>query len=613
MALNAPARVFSVPAANVRPLLSPPDFYEMLMSSVQRANRRITLASLYIGTGPREVALVQAIVQRASDVAAAGGTLAVAVQLDLCRSTRTASHGSTAYMSSAHLLLELIRAVPSADVGLTLMPQQRGLAGRMLPARLVEGAGVFHAKAYAFDDDVILSGANLSEDYFTRRQDRYVMLSNTPAFASYVHALVDDIRELPGGHTLAHDGSIKQTGCDLHGAANTCASAPTPVSSANFDATRLPAIQALQPSDPKLDDAFASSLRRTLWKYSRASPHDITGTTRNMEHACPINEARAVSPPSDDAARTRAAAAAIDDLREPSGTGCAQSTLCTARDDSARVNAEHGDTDTISVFPRLQLGALGVTADADDTLSLLRRVGPAPDRPVTNAPCSAAESVAAGDILHLATGYFNVTTTYAEALLLGAQSSSAVHVLTASPTANGFYGARGPAGAIPAAYSEIARDFVRSVRAAGRLNSSPVEQPAAPGIALYEYGRPGWTFHAKGLWLTTWSSSASSSGGNGAAVSLRQPVALTTLIGSPNFGRRSTERDLELQVEMRSTAPRFIRDFTAELDALRREVTPVHVGLTSDVWVTPERQLWGWSWASGSWIRVARRVLAPFF
>lgn len=41
---------------------------------------------------------------------------------------------------------------------------------RVLPPRVNEVIGVQHIKAYVFDDDVIMSGANLSNDYFTKRQ-----------------------------------------------------------------------------------------------------------------------------------------------------------------------------------------------------------------------------------------------------------------------------------------------------------------------------------------------------------------------------------------------------------------------------------------------------------
>jgi len=46
----------------------------------------------------------------------------------------------------------------------------QGKSKAKLPARYKEGIAVSHIKAYVFDDTVILSGANLSNDYFTNRQ-----------------------------------------------------------------------------------------------------------------------------------------------------------------------------------------------------------------------------------------------------------------------------------------------------------------------------------------------------------------------------------------------------------------------------------------------------------
>ena len=47
---------------------------------------------------------------------------------------------------------------------------------RLLPPRMNEVVGVSHLKAYIFDDDVLLSGANLGEQYFTCRQVPTVLL-----------------------------------------------------------------------------------------------------------------------------------------------------------------------------------------------------------------------------------------------------------------------------------------------------------------------------------------------------------------------------------------------------------------------------------------------------
>jgi len=58
----------------------------------------------------------------------------------------------------------------SARVHLWQSPAMTALHDRVLPARLKELVGVFHAKVHVLDDTVILSGANLSESYFQDRK-----------------------------------------------------------------------------------------------------------------------------------------------------------------------------------------------------------------------------------------------------------------------------------------------------------------------------------------------------------------------------------------------------------------------------------------------------------
>ena len=50
--------------------------------------------------------------------------------------------------------------------------------------------GVAHIKAYAFDDNVLLSGANLSNTYFSMRQDRYYLFRDAPVLAQHIRSLV---------------------------------------------------------------------------------------------------------------------------------------------------------------------------------------------------------------------------------------------------------------------------------------------------------------------------------------------------------------------------------------------------------------------------------------
>jgi CDP-diacylglycerol--glycerol-3-phosphate 3-phosphatidyltransferase len=64
-----------------------------------------------------------------------------------------------------------------------------------------------------------------------------------------------------------------------------------------------------------------------------------------------------------------------------------------------------------------------------------------------------------------------------------------ISVLMASPQANGFYGASGFSGNVPALYVYLSAVFYRKIQAIGK------------SIELFEYTRPDWSFHAKGIWI----------------------------------------------------------------------------------------------------------------
>lgn len=61
--------------------------------------------------------------------------------------------------------------------------------GSLPPAQLLESGGVQHSKVYAADDAMLLSGANLSDVYFRKRVDRWVMLRHA-GLAAAAHAWV---------------------------------------------------------------------------------------------------------------------------------------------------------------------------------------------------------------------------------------------------------------------------------------------------------------------------------------------------------------------------------------------------------------------------------------
>ncbi|CAI8016852.1 CDP-diacylglycerol--glycerol-3-phosphate 3-phosphatidyltransferase, mitochondrial, partial [Geodia barretti] len=116
--------------------------------------------------------------------------LRCSVLLDCLRGTR-------GHPNSVSLLRPLLSGPHGDRFSLHLYhtPNLRGLLRKVFPARLNEGMGLQHTKIYVFDDSLLLSGANLSRDYFTNRQDRYMLFSDSTRLADYFSRVAQTIAD----------------------------------------------------------------------------------------------------------------------------------------------------------------------------------------------------------------------------------------------------------------------------------------------------------------------------------------------------------------------------------------------------------------------------------
>ncbi|PPQ63931.1 hypothetical protein CVT24_009106 [Panaeolus cyanescens] len=131
----------------------------------------------------------------------------------------------------------------------------------------------------------------------------------------------------------------------------------------------------------------------------------------------------------------------------------------------------------------------------------------------------------------LTSGYFSLHRPYQDLILKA--SGVDCRIVAAAPKANGFYGSKGISGRIPEGYTLYEQRFMKAVRTAGRLWRGPSSNNGS-GVLLSEWERPGWSYHAKGVWLSPdWSS----------------PPVLT-LFGSTNLNARSAHIDTELSFLM---------------------------------------------------------------
>eukprot|EP00741_Cyanophora_paradoxa_P005043 tig00000851_g4885.t1 len=431
-------------------LREPKDFLSCLQAGIERARRRIVLATLYLGNGELE----RDLVRRLTEACNRNPALRVTILMDCLRATRTSSRD--AHDSSVHVLSPLIDAHPSrVHVALFHTPQLRGLLKRVLPQRLNETVGVQHIKAYAFDDDIVLSGANLSGQYFTQRQDRNVLLREAPALADFYHELVDTV----AGLSFAATPAAAAAAAPLRMAD---AAAPDPSDAAQRALQGPPPPPPLRPLQPR----------------ATPTPHP---PPRHL------------------------------------------------------------------VFPTVQLGPCDLRLDQRATCELLLR----------------AASLGGSEAL-LSSGYFNFTRE-PPAGRGRPPGTASLRIVTASPRANGFYGARGMSGLIPPAYTYLERQFYERIKAMGLRER----------VSILEYSRAGWTYHAKGLW---WSPAAP--GG-------RPGPCGATMVGSPNFGSRSVERDLESQVVLLTRGEALQEALAQEREGLLEHCEAV----TGETFRRPERRL----------------------
>ena len=166
-----------VDANKIKIITSPANFYQTLLQKIGSAQRTIFLSTLYIGK--TEISLVKAIEQSLEK----HPHLQVAILVDALRGTREHPSG----FCSIDLFLPLLRRYSPDRVKLHAYhtPNLHGALKLVLPKRINEGWGLQHMKLYSFDDEIILSGANLSSDYFTNRQDRYIMFQSEQLVSWY--------------------------------------------------------------------------------------------------------------------------------------------------------------------------------------------------------------------------------------------------------------------------------------------------------------------------------------------------------------------------------------------------------------------------------------------
>ncbi|CAK1596307.1 unnamed protein product [Parnassius mnemosyne] len=176
---------FPINSTKINIITDPRKFYDTLCERFKNASRRLSVASLYIGTGNLEKNLLNVTKHNLI----VNKSLKFDVLLDYQRGTR-------GEINSRNLVQELANVAPDqCKLALYQTPRLQGFLSKILPARYNELVGLQHMKLYIADNSVLLSGANCSNDYFQNRQDRYIEIEDID-LANFYCELIDEITKV---------------------------------------------------------------------------------------------------------------------------------------------------------------------------------------------------------------------------------------------------------------------------------------------------------------------------------------------------------------------------------------------------------------------------------
>ncbi|GET86015.1 phosphatidylglycerophosphate synthase-like protein [Leishmania tarentolae] len=613
--------VLPVKSHSVRVLNHPILFYEELKKYVMAAQRSITLSALYIGDGPLSKAFVACLEERVRWAAAGGHPFSITILLDYNRmqdrknllSLKTLMELAQQTASTARLPVDAAIAGANASSPTTSSPSTLGSSSIFAddecdaeedalahwdssdaaPAattstgaaastgvrvrlflyqnpskwnrffaplgRAKEALGVQHTKIFVFDQrHTILTGANLSDDYFATRMDRYMIVEDNTLVARWFTQLVRTVNRM--SHPVVCRREFVE---QLPGGIDTCVSGVGNKSGAEAHSSALPpSCMTAAAVDGGVSEPLQSPLRwieekvrcAVLWPMTLlASRHEGLPTLHRKSNLVILANALQIDPSVDTEAFCARANVLLHDFAAWARRLCAAAKL------------EWSCHDTF-LFPTVQAGRAGVYHDSAIVKQLLRLA-------------------TAEDHIFLASPYLNMYASFVDEVLHG---TGYVDCITASVQTNGWNGQRGMAGRIPLFYLQLERSFYYLMKAYNCLRR----------VHIREFSVKGLTFHAKGLWFmgrrchvaaTASPGSDDESearqqhhGGHGADASAADPCLLESIsapylvaYGSTNYGYRSVHKDVEAEAFLLTTNEALRETLRQELLFLLQQSVPV--------------------------------------
>lgn len=524
--------VIPADAERIQVLQTPNDFYETLKSKIRSAQHRIMISALYVGDGPLSKAFLQTLEEKVKSVAEAASSRRLRsfpgsrtdVTSTSAQRTMTPAASRESLMMEEDLgdyaqkftvdvvldynrmhdrknmmtirpLAELASTYKhDVEVRLHLFQTPSSLNRLFGPfGRSKELLGVQHTKLFVFDgEDVLLTGANLSDDYFKNRMDRYLLVQENAHLAEWVQGALDCLISLSHRVVYALEDGIP---ADALQASEVWTPSQTPQKkNPSPHNSRAP---SRNPSTESLNSLRGSG---------GLSPH----TTHKKSKLIILPTSCGVDATRDHAAFREIARRQFDlfaaEMYASSGERLRYLLTRAAASDRKHINT--------LLFPTLQFGRIQIHHD----VNVVRQV---------------LQGVSSKMRVCLTSPYLNMYHAFTDAVL---KSRATFDFITASLKSNGWSGQKGIAGQIPYFYFQLERSFFFLMESFG----------CGDRVRIREFTAPGLTFHAKGMWILSSSSPSVESTAAGPNSDVLG-VPVLGAYGSTNYGNRSIHKDVEVE------------------------------------------------------------------
>ena len=161
---------------------SPSDFFSEILVNITKARSRIIISALYVGCVKN---LERNVLTALTEVISKRPEIELIIVVDYYRTLRP--DGSFEKLRG---LIDNLQA-HKVKIALYKMPTLDGQRFVDIPI-LNEVSSVYHAKFLVFDETVILTGANMSDEYFAYRQDRYMKIESR-SMATLLHSFASKL------------------------------------------------------------------------------------------------------------------------------------------------------------------------------------------------------------------------------------------------------------------------------------------------------------------------------------------------------------------------------------------------------------------------------------